>query len=51
MSDKEIQIILNKHREWIVENTGERANLKGADLRGVNLRGVNLKETWRWNNG
>nr|DAW57645.1 MAG TPA: pentapeptide repeat protein [Caudoviricetes sp.] len=52
MTDKEIQIILNKHVEWLAERTGERAilkeanleeaNLRGADLRGANLRGVDL---------
>ena len=48
MTDKEIQIILNKHVEWLAERTGERAilkeaNLRGADLMWANLRGANLR--------
>ena len=44
MTDKEIQIILNKHVEWLAERTGERAILKEANLEEANLKGANLKE-------
>ena len=46
MDQKELEIILAKHRIWLLgEPGGERANLSGANLSGANLVGTNLKET------
>ena len=51
MTDKEIQIILNKHVEWLTERTGERAILKEANLKGANLEGADLEGAdLRWVN-
>ena len=51
MTDKEIQIILNKHVEWLAERTGERAILKEANLKGANLEGADLEGAdLRWVN-
>ena len=43
MEEKELKIILEKHRAWLADSEdGERANLRGADLREADLRGANL---------
>lgn len=48
MTQRELNVILDKHRKWLNdEEGGERANLRTADLseadlRGANLRGANL---------
>ena len=53
MKEKELQVILGNHKEWLNDKTtGKKANLSGADLReadlswanlsGANLRGANL---------
>ena len=34
--------ILEKHKKWLSNEGGERADLRGADLRGANLNGANL---------
>ena len=45
MNQKELDKILDNHKEWLRTNgeKGERANLKGADLKGADLEGANLK--------
>lgn len=44
MDEKELDLILEKHKKWLNdENDGERANLRGADLRGANLQDANLR--------
>jgi hypothetical protein len=45
---KELQIILQEHKQWLENREGSRAdlsdsNLSEANLRGVNLRGANLR--------
>lgn len=43
MEEKELNIILEKHRAWLADSeNGERANLRGANLRVADLRGANL---------
>ena len=43
MDSKQLQIILEKHKCWLVDNTtGERANLSWANLSGANLSWANL---------
>ena len=38
MTQKELDIVLKKHKAWLSnEPGGERANLRGADLRGADL--------------
>ena len=51
MDKNEIQEILEQHKLWLNDNSGERINLQGADLRGIdlreaNLRGANLYSVW-----
>ena len=51
MNKNELQEILEQHQLWLNSNSGERANLQGADLRYVdlskaNLRGANLNSAW-----
>ena len=49
MTQKELKMILDKHKKWLNdEEGGERADLRGAvlfraDLRGADLRGANLR--------
>ena len=43
MTQKELDIVLKKHKAWLSnEPDGERADLHGADLRGADLHGANL---------
>ena len=45
MTQKELKIILDRHRKWLNdEEGGERANLYRADLREANLCGADLRE-------
>ena len=39
-----LQEILDKHKKWLNEEGGERADLRGADLRGAVLRGADLRD-------
>ena len=44
MDEKELDLILEKHKKWLNdENDGERANLRGANLRGADLRYAGLQ--------
>ena len=45
MQKKELQEVLEKHKEWLGSNRtkGEMANLIGANLSGVDLRGADLR--------
>ena len=43
MTRERLQDILTQHRLWLNNESGERANLSGADLRGADLRGANLR--------
>ena len=43
MTNKELQLILQKHKQWLNdEEGGARAVLSNADLRGADLHGANL---------
>lgn len=42
MKTKDLQVILAAHKEWLLGDTGERANLSGANLSGANLRRTDL---------
>ena len=45
MTQKELDIVLRKHKAWLSNEPGrERADLRGADLRRVDLREANLCE-------
>lgn len=39
---KELKTILENHRKWLYENSGQKANLSGADLSGADLFGADL---------
>ena len=44
MEEKELKIILEKHRAWLADSEdGERANLRGADLREADLSDAILR--------
>lgn len=44
MTQKELDIVLKKHKAWLSnEPDGERADLRDANLRGASLRGANLR--------
>ena len=43
MTNKELQEILKKHKDWVYGNSGEQADLRGADLTGANLTGADLR--------
>jgi uncharacterized protein YjbI with pentapeptide repeats len=43
MTPEKLKDALEKHRLWLSDNEGERADLRGADLRGADLRGANLR--------
>ena len=43
MTREKLQDILTQHQLWLNNESGERANLSGADLRGADLRGANLR--------
>jgi hypothetical protein len=42
MKQQELNLVIESHKKWIINNGGERANLIGANLRGANLIGANL---------
>jgi hypothetical protein len=49
MNNKELKKVLHKHKLWLWNEGGgradlSRANLRGANLRGANLRGADLRE-------
>ena len=45
MTPDELVKVLNEHAKWLEDNdTGKRADLRGANLRGANLYGANLCE-------
>ncbi|MBC2267694.1 pentapeptide repeat-containing protein [Listeria sp. FSL L7-0083] len=43
MKQKELDIILEKHGKWLLNEDGERADLSNADLKNTNLRCANLR--------
>ena len=42
MTKEQLTVVLEKHREWIIGEGGERANLSRANLSRANLYGANL---------
>ena len=44
MEKKKLIEIIQNHHKWLINDGGERANLKGANLRSANLIGVNLRD-------
>ena len=42
MNKAKLKKILKKHKKWVFENGGERADLRGEDLYGADLRFANL---------
>jgi hypothetical protein len=42
MNKKEIKKVLRKHEDWVNDNGGTRAYLRGADLRGADLTEADL---------
>jgi len=42
MNNKELKLIIEKHRKWLSNDGGERADLSGADLRDANLSHADL---------
>ena len=44
MNNKELKLIIEKHKKWLNNNDGgERADLNGADLRGADLSDADLR--------
>ena len=44
MTNEELKKIIEKHEKWLIsQESGERADLRGADLYGANLCGANLR--------
>ncbi|EAF6167432.1 pentapeptide repeat-containing protein [Listeria monocytogenes] len=43
MKQEELDIILENHGKWLLNEGGERADLSNANLRGANLRFANLR--------
>ncbi|MCD1874106.1 pentapeptide repeat-containing protein, partial [Listeria monocytogenes] len=43
MKQEELDIILENHGKWLLNEGGERANLSNADLKNTNLRFANLR--------
>ena len=43
MNIEKMEKILENHKLWLSNSSGEQADLSGADLRGTDLRGVNLR--------
>ncbi|EKZ4168202.1 pentapeptide repeat-containing protein [Listeria monocytogenes] len=43
MKQEELDIILENHGKWLLNEGGERADLSNADLKNTNLRFANLK--------
>ena len=43
MNKETLRTILENHKKWLFNNSGKRANLRGADLRGANLCGASLR--------
>ena len=44
MKVEKLKEILMLHDEWLNENSGKKADLRGADLRGADLRGADLRD-------
>ena len=44
LTKEELNDILKKHKLWLIDEGGERADLSNADLRGANLRGADLSD-------
>ena len=44
MTQEQLDEVLRKHKLWMEDKGGARADLSGADLRGADLRGANLRE-------
>ncbi|EAD5465113.1 pentapeptide repeat-containing protein [Listeria monocytogenes] len=42
MKQEELDIILENHGKWLLNEGGERANLRNAELKNTNLRLINL---------
>ncbi|EMV4662909.1 pentapeptide repeat-containing protein [Listeria monocytogenes] len=42
MNQEELDIILENHGKWLLNEGGERADLSNADLKNTNLRLINL---------
>jgi uncharacterized protein YjbI with pentapeptide repeats len=43
MNREDLKNILESHKKWLSDNSGERADLSGANLRSANLRSANLR--------
>ncbi|EAC2912935.1 hypothetical protein AV715_11810, partial [Listeria monocytogenes] len=43
MKQEELDIILENHGKWLLNEGGERADLSNADLKNTNLRFANLR--------
>ncbi|EAD1554241.1 hypothetical protein RL84_15595, partial [Listeria monocytogenes] len=43
MKQEELDIILENHGKWLLNEGGERANLSNIDLKNTNLRFANLR--------
>ncbi|NVR30123.1 pentapeptide repeat-containing protein [Listeria monocytogenes] len=43
MNQEELEIILENHGKWLLNEGGERADLSNADLKNTNLRFANLR--------
>ena len=43
ITKEELQEILEKHKMWLNDNGGEKADLRNADLREANLRDADLR--------
>ncbi|EAF4549614.1 pentapeptide repeat-containing protein [Listeria monocytogenes serotype 1/2a] len=43
MNQEELDIILEKHGKWLLNEGGDRADLSNADLKNTNLRFANLR--------
>ena len=44
MTREKLQDILTQHQLWLNNESGERADLRGADLRGADLRDADLRD-------
>ena len=41
MRQEELELVIDEHKKWLIDNGGER-----ADFRGANLRGANFSDTY-----
>ncbi|OFH61640.1 hypothetical protein BJM98_13885 [Listeria monocytogenes] len=46
MKQEELDIILENHGKWLLNEGGERANLSNIDLNGIDLSGSNLERAY-----